>query len=210
MIAGMARQLRRPAGLAGYLVGAMMNRGNRALIAGAVDALSPAAGTVVADIGFGGGHGIQLLLNRVGSTGRVHGIELSTAMLNRAARRYRRAASDGRLALHAGSLTDLPLPDSSLDGAITVNTIYFVDDLDRAFSELGRTLRASSHAVIGIADPDWMRELSFTTYGFRLRAMSTITNAVASAGLILDDHRRGRQGPHPYHVLVVSPAVRVR
>lgn len=82
----MARQLRHPAGLAGHLVGAMMNRSNRGDITAAVDALSPAAGTVVADIGFGGGLGLRLLLDRVGSTGQVHGIEVSTTMLNRAAR----------------------------------------------------------------------------------------------------------------------------
>jgi arsenite methyltransferase len=215
MIAGMARQLRHPAGLAGHLVGAMMNRSNRGDITAAVDALSPAAGTVVADIGFGGGLGLRLLLDRVGSTGQVHGIEISTTMLNRAARRFRREATDGRLRLQAGSLTDLPLPESALDGAITVNTIYFVDELERAFSELRRTLKASSRAVIGIADPDWMardmgsadlRDQSVTTYGFRLRSVSAITDALAHAGLILEEHRRGGQRPHPYHLLVVRPA----
>jgi ubiquinone/menaquinone biosynthesis C-methylase UbiE len=205
----MARQLRHPGGLAGRLVGVMMNRNNRREITAAVDALSPATGTVVGDIGFGGGLGIELLLDRVGAAGRVHGIEVSTAMLNRAARRFRREVTDGRLALHAGSFTDLPLPGSSLDGAITVHTIYFVDDLGRAFSELGRTLKASSHAVIGIADPDWMRDLPFTTYGFRLRAIPAITDTIADAGLILDDHRCVGRGPHPYHLLVVTPADRV-
>ena len=209
MYAGMARQLGHPGGLAGHLVGMMMNRGNRRDIAAAVDALSPATGSVVADIGFGGGLGIELLLDRVGSGGRVHGIEVSSAMLNRAARRFRREASDGRLALQAGSLTDLPLPESSLDGAITVNTIYFVEDLGRAFSEISRTLKPSSYAVIGIADPDWMRKQSFTRYGFRVRAMSTITDALANAGLSLDDHRRSGQGPHPYHPLLVRRIERV-
>lgn len=207
MTAGTARQLGHPGGLAGHLVGAVMNRSNRRDITVAVDALSPGAGAVVADIGFGGGLGIGLLLDRVGPAGHVHGIEISTAMLKRAARRFRREATDGRLALHAGSLTDLPLPDASLDGAITVNTIYFVDDLGRVFSELGRTLKASGHAVIGIADPDWMRTLSVTAYGFRLRPMSAITDAVGHGGLILDEHRCvGHR--YPYHLLAVRRAER--
>ncbi len=204
MNAAMARQLRHPSGLAGRLVGMGMNRSNRRDITAAVDALSPAEGSVVADIGFGGGLGIELLLARVGTAGRVHGIEISSAMLNRAARRFRRETADGRLRLQVGSLTALPLPDSSLDGAITVNTIYFVDELEQVFSELSRTLKPSGHAAIGIADPDWMRELSLTAFGFRVRTMSTITQTAVDAGLILDDHRRGGQVPHPYHVLVVS------
>ena len=204
MNAGVARQLRHPGGLAGQLVGVMMNRRNRRTIATAVDALSPAPGTVVADVGFGGGIGIELLLDRVGTPGRVHGIDVSTAMLSRAARRFRSEIADGRLTLHAASLTDLPLPDASLDGAITVNTIYFVDDLARAFSELRRALNASGRAVVGVADPDWMRAQPAVSHGFRIRPVSTVIDAAADAGLVLDDHRRVGEGPYPYHVLVLG------
>ena len=209
MNAGVARQLRHPGGLAGHLVGVMMNRRNRRTIAASVDALSPAAGTVVADIGFGGGFGIGLLLDRVGMRGRVHGIEVSTTMLGRAARRFRSEIADGRLTLHAASITDLPLPDASLDGAITVNTIYFIDDLVRALSELGRTLKASGQVVVGVADPDWMRAHPAVNHGFRIRPVSTVVDAARDAGLILDDHRRVGQGPYPYHLVVLRPAERV-
>src|SRR5215207_2937185 len=102
------------------------------------------------------GLGIEVLLDRVGAPGQVHAIEVSSAMLNRAARRFRREIANGRLSLHAASFTDLPLADASLDGAITLNTLYFVADLDRAFSELARPLKASGQAVIGLGDPEWM------------------------------------------------------
>ena len=59
-------------------------------------------------------------------------------MLNRAARRFRAEIADGWLSLDAASLTDLPLPQASLDGAITINTIYFIADLDRAFDRARR------------------------------------------------------------------------
>lgn len=209
MNAGVARQLRHPGGLAGHLVGMMMNRRNRRTIAAAVDALSPAPGTVVADIGFGGGFGIGLLLDRVGMPGRVHGIEVSTTMLSRATRHFRSEIADGRLTLHAASLTDLPLPNASLDGAITVNTIYFIDDLVRAFSELGRALKAADHVVVGVADPDWMRSQPAVNHGFRIRPVSTVVDAAAAAGLILDDHRRVGEGPYPYHLVVLRRAERV-
>jgi ubiquinone/menaquinone biosynthesis C-methylase UbiE len=77
-------------------------------------------------------------------------------MLSLAARRFRRACSQGRLRLHSGSLTDLPLADAQIDALITVNTIYFVPDLDRAFAELSRVLKASGRVVIGLGDPDAM------------------------------------------------------
>ena len=206
MNARVARQLRHPGGLAGQLVGAMMNRRNGPTIAAAVNALSPQPGTVVADIGFGGGVGLRLLLDRVGAAGQVHGIEISRAMLDRAARRFGGEIADGRLSLHAASLTSLPLPQASLDGAITINTMYFIADLDRAFSELARALNPSRHAVVGIADPEWMSKQPTTEHGFRIRPVSEVMDAPAHAGLIVDEDRSLSGGPYPYHLLVISAA----
>lgn len=84
---------------------------------------------------------------------------VSSSMLSLAARRFRRACSQGRLRLHSGSLTDLPLADAQIDALITVNTIYFVPDLDRAFAELSRVLKASGRVVIGLGDPDAMESM---------------------------------------------------
>ena len=204
--ATVARQLRHPGGLAGQLVGAMMNRRNRRTITVAVNVLSPQLGSVVADIGFGGGVGIKLLLDRVGVAGRVHGIDVSRTMLNRAARRFRGELGDGRLSLHAASLTDLPLPQASLDGAITINTVYFIADLDRACSELARALKPSHHAVVGVADPVWMTKQPATEHGFRIRPLPEIMDTAAHAGLIVEEDRSLGDGPYPYHLLVLRAA----
>ncbi len=126
-------------------------------------------------------------------------------MLNRAARRFRGKIADGRLSLPPHSPT-LSLPEASVDGAITINTIYFIADLNRAFSELARTLKASRRAVIGLADPEWMSKLPTTGYGFRLRPVSEVMDAAAHAGLIVDEDRRVSQDSYPYHLLVVGPA----
>jgi arsenite methyltransferase len=98
-------------------------------------------GETAADIGFGGGLGLDLLLRRVGDTGLVHGVELSGVMLDRARSRFAPQIQNGTLRLELGSLTALPLDDKSVDAAITVNTIYFVPDLDTACTELARVLR---------------------------------------------------------------------
>ncbi len=56
--AGLARQLGRPEGLRGRLVGRGLNRGNRAVVTAAVAATGAGPGQVAADIGFGGGLGL--------------------------------------------------------------------------------------------------------------------------------------------------------
>ena len=78
---------------------------------------------VVADVGFGGGVGIALLLDRVDAGGKVHGVEVSSEMLSRATRRFRDEITAGRLELHRASMTQLPFGPASLDGIITTHTV---------------------------------------------------------------------------------------
>jgi ubiquinone/menaquinone biosynthesis C-methylase UbiE len=84
-------------------------------VAAAVRASAAAPGDVVADIGFGGGVGLSMLLDRVGAGGVVHGIEISREMLDRARARNIRHRAAGQLRLSEGSMTALPLPDDCLD-----------------------------------------------------------------------------------------------
>lgn len=206
LLAGLARQLSRPEGLPGRLVGRRLNKSNRSTLAAAVEATGLGAGQVAGDIGFGGGAGLQILLDRVGPTGHVHGVELSDTMLAAARRRYQTACAEGRATLRAGTLNDLPLDDGSLDGLITVNTIYFVADLEGAFREIARVLRPSGRAVIGLADPKAMASMPFTAYGFRIRPVDEVVEVLNRAGLPAIRHERFGNGDEAYHLLIASCA----
>src|ERR1700682_531006 len=153
ILGGMASQLGKPARVRGPLGGRVLNRANRGFITEAIDELSLQPGAVAADFGFGGGAGLALLLERVGPNGQVHGVDRSPTMVNQAAGRYRGEVASGRLHLHPGSITQLPLEDGSIDGAITINTIYFISDLDRAFAELARVIGPTGGVVGGSAGP---------------------------------------------------------
>jgi len=204
LMAGIAKQLGHPSGARGRLVGAALNRGNRGFVNAAVQALDAGAAGEVADIGFGGGVGLKLLLDNVGPSGRVHGVEVSDTMLSNAARRFRRSVNAGRLTLHAGSLTRLPFADHSLNGALTVNTIYFVADLDRAISELARVVAPSGRIVIGVADPAVMARMPFTGHGFQLRPVSVVISALGEAGCEVE-HRRVSDDEKAPHLLIGTP-----
>jgi arsenite methyltransferase len=101
-------------------------------------------------------------------------------------------------------MTALPLPDHCLDAAITVNTIYFVADLDEACSELARVLRPGGRIVVGIGDPEAMARLPFTGYGFILRPVDDVIAALRTAGFDLTDHQHLDDIAIPHHLLVVT------
>lgn len=205
MKAELARQLSHPRGWRGRLVAALLNRRNHNSMAAAVQALSLPPGATAADLGFGGGTGLSLLLGEIGERGRVHGVDVSATMVNRAAHQFRAETANGRLRLHTASLTDLPLPDTALDGAIMFNTIYYIAELEQAFSELHRVLSNTGHTVVGFADPEAMAARPFAQHGLWLRAVSEITDQLQETGLSLADHIQLDHRGETFHLLVAKP-----
>lgn len=188
----------------GRLVGAALDRGNRKVVAASVDPLTLPPGGAVADIGFGGGVGLALLLDRAGPSMKVHGVEISEEMLSRAARRFREPIAAGRLVLHRASMTDLPFAPASLNGIVTTNTIYFVEDLDRAFAGLAGALKPSGRAVVGMNDPEGMAKMPVAPYGFRIRSVREVADALGRAGLEVSGERRVDRPRLPFHVLIAD------
>jgi len=198
LLSTVAGQLGRPHGIFSPFVARALNRGNEKVIAAAVDAAKIERGGVAADIGFGGGVGLQLLLDRIGDDGVVHGIEIADDMLHRAKSKF---GSDSRLRLSRGSLTELPLDDGSVDALITVNTVYFISELDAACAELARVLRPGGRAVIGIGDPEVMAQLPFTPHGFTIRPAGEIAAALQNSGLQVEQHRIDEK-PMPRYLFI--------
>jgi arsenite methyltransferase len=200
LLPALARQLGLPSGPVGRLfIARMLNKANRPMVAPTVDALELRAGEVGGDIGFGGGVALELLLDRVGPAGRVYGVDLAPAMVSRAAARF---AKDARLRVYEGSITELPLGDAMIDGVSSTNTIYFVDDLDKAFAEVARVLTPGGRFALGIGDPDMMRKMPVTEHGFRIRPVDEVLAALAAAGLTVKDHRKVGSAERYFHLIV--------
>ena len=98
----------------------------------------PAAGRGV-EIGVGSGIFAEPL-------GIPEGIEPSAPMRNRAKQRNIKAIN--------GIAESLPYPDKSLDFAVMITTICFVDDVYQSMYEVHRVLKDGGSLIIGFVDKD--------------------------------------------------------
>ena len=97
-------------------------------------------GATVIDLGSGAGMDCLLAGQRVGSAGRVIGIDMTDAMLDRA----RRGATEARLAqvrFEKADITALPVQPESVDIVISNGVINLLPDKTGVFSELYRVVR---------------------------------------------------------------------
>jgi arsenite methyltransferase len=114
------------------------------------EALGAQPGERLLDAGCGPGFYVAELAEIVGDTGSVVGIDESDGMLCLAA-----ARSEGRsnVSFAQGVVTALPAEDESFDGAICVQVLEYVPEVDVALGELHRALRPGGRLVVW--DIDW-------------------------------------------------------
>jgi SAM-dependent methyltransferase len=98
------------------------------------------AGEVVLDLGCGAGMDSLLAACRVGPTGRVIGVDMTGAMVEKA-RANALAAGIGNAEFHLGEADHLPVVDGSVDVVISNGVFNLCRDKPRVLAEVFRVLR---------------------------------------------------------------------
>lgn len=113
-----------------------------------MDALGVSDGSVVADLGAGGGWFTVRLARRVGPNGRVYAEDVQPQMLEAIKRRVAREGVQDRVKTALGTLSDPGLPAGVLDAAIIVDVYPEIEQPVAILRNLAKSLKPSGR--IGI------------------------------------------------------------
>jgi arsenite methyltransferase len=195
-----ARQLSRPTGFFGRIMGRLMNRHNAKLNAYAVRQLDLTPSDRILEIGFGGGVTLPSL---IAGAAFVGGVDRSREMVRRAKARFSEAVSAGRAIFREGNVEELPFEVSSFGKVCTVNTVYFWSSLDAGFAEIHRVLSPGGRVVVGFLPKERMDRMGMPKDIFTSRAPEDVIAALTKAGF--SDVRIERPEPTtPWNVLVAT------
>ncbi|HSK31075.1 MAG TPA: methyltransferase domain-containing protein [Candidatus Limnocylindria bacterium] len=115
-------------------------------------------GETVLDIGCGAGMDLLLAARRTGPTGRVIGVDMTPAMIERAKRAALACGLWQNVEIRRGVAEELPVESASVDVVISNGVLNLSTDKLRSFSEIYRVLRADGRLYL--ADVVVQRELS--------------------------------------------------
>ena len=140
-------------------------------------------GEVVVDLGSGGGLDVFLAAKMVGPEGRAIGIDMTTAMIERA---RANAVSGGytNVEFYQPTIDQIPLPDSSVDCVISNCVLNLAPDKPAVFREIARVLKPGGRvAVSDIA-------LKHESPEAVARSMTAYVGCIAGA-IKIEDYRAG-------------------
>lgn len=125
-----------------YLLGFPIAKYRRLVI----EALAPQPGDTIVEIGCGTGMNFPLLEEKLGAEGKIIGVDISEAMLERARKRINAAGWQNVELIHSAAIDyDFPV---AVDGIIAVGVLTYEPDYDEVIKRGAQALAPGKHWVV--------------------------------------------------------------
>lgn len=179
----LAAQLRKPKGETGEKVAGFMSKGNSNFYQSLLLELKEDTYESVVEVGMGAGNHVQKLIDAI-RVSKYLGVDYSEDMVQLAASVN---AGVDSASFVTGDAKQMPCDSGIADLLLTINTIYFFDELSDCFDEYYRVIKQGGLLVIGYRDKDDLDKLSqVTQHGFVKRTRDEVVRAITNAGFQLN------------------------
>jgi ubiquinone/menaquinone biosynthesis C-methylase UbiE len=145
---------------------------------------------VVVDLGSGAGFDVFIAARKVGPTGRVIGVDMTPAMLEKAranAAAFREQTGLENVEFRLGEIEHLPVPDASADVVISNCVINLSPDKPQVWGEIVRILKPGGR--VAVSDIALKRPLPKALK----QSVEALVGCVAGAVLISETERMLRE-----------------
>lgn len=139
-------QTRKPEGVLGkMMVGGMNTGGHSALAEWGFGFIKPGKVSSALDCGCGGGANVKRLLER---SEKAYGIDYSDISVAKSKEYNAEAIRGGRCKILQSDVASLPFENDSFDIVTAFETVYFWQEIEKAFSEIFRVLKTGGTFAI--------------------------------------------------------------
>ncbi len=182
------RQIRKPSGISGWLLGHLMAKEHQALVDWMVESLNIQPTDHVLDVGCGGGMTLSTMCE-IALDGFVAGVDYSPVMVKQAQKRNRAAVDSGRMEITLADVKSLPFGDNCFDVATGVETFYFWPEPICGLKEILRVLKPEGRIalVVDISKPApdaAVPENAAERFGIRVLSGEEIKAMLVEAGFV--------------------------
>ncbi|WP_263375777.1 arsenite methyltransferase [Granulicella aggregans] len=153
-------------------------------------------GEVVVDLGSGGGLDVFLASKLVGPTGRAIGIDMTTAMIERA-RANAKVGGYTNVEFYQSTIEQIPLPNASVDCVISNCVLNLTPDKPAVFREIARVLKPGGR--VAISDIALKHDLPEAV----AQSMAAYVGCIAGA-IKIEDYKNGLLAAGFEHVEIVD------
>lgn len=160
-----AAQCGNPKGVIGRVMTWAMNRANKVMYYGIIENMKPSEDMKILDVGFGNGYLEKLIYNEAKCS--IYGIDISEDMVKIASENNKKGIADGDIHLCVGDCCNLIFENNSFNVVVTMNTIYFWNDIIQGLQEIYRVLKENGVFYNAVLTKESLDKVFYTQNGFK-------------------------------------------
>ncbi|MGY4788105.1 class I SAM-dependent methyltransferase [Bacillus sp. OHL2] len=121
----------------------------------------------ILEIGTGRGITLSKVAEKL-DRGKVYGVDASRHMIKYAKRKHKKLAEQDKAVITLGKAEQLPFEDRSFNKLFTVQTIYYLKDIEQVMKEVYRVLQVDGEVFLSFQKQELINEqkrsTSFSSY----------------------------------------------